>query len=299
MRRASISTSGWTRRSAISPASRTTATQEGHRLRRISRRPATPSRSTSSARTSSTSTPCSGRRCSSSPATRCPNNVYVHGFITVSGEKMSKSRGTGISPLRYLEIGMNPEWLRYYIAAKLNANVEDVDFNPDDFMARVNSDLIGKYVNIASRCAGFITVFQAIRRKAIALWQRAIRSGDSRGCLHKTLHPNSRSCTKRASLAKRYRAKSCCAWTPSINFVDERKPWELAQRNDPSSRKSAAAGVLGCIADVQACDALPQAGSSGAGGTRRDHFLNVPLFSWNDAEKYFSRTIIESMPIRT
>ena len=83
----------------------------------------------------------------------------MHGFITVSGEKMSKSRGTGISPLRYLELGMNPEWLRYYIAAKLNANVEDIDFNPDDFVARVNSDLVGKYVNIASRAATFITKF--------------------------------------------------------------------------------------------------------------------------------------------
>ena len=87
---------------------------------------------------------------------KVPDNIYVHGFITVSGEKMSKSRGTGISPLRYLDIGMNPEWLRYYIAAKLSANVEDLDFNPDDFMARVNSDLVGKYINIASRCAGFI-----------------------------------------------------------------------------------------------------------------------------------------------
>ncbi|MDB5888834.1 MAG: metG [Rhodocyclales bacterium] len=88
---------------------------------------------------------------------KVPDNVYVHGFITVSGEKMSKSRGTGISPLRYLDIGMNAEWLRYYIAAKLNANVEDLDFNPEDFVARINADLIGKYVNIASRCAGFIT----------------------------------------------------------------------------------------------------------------------------------------------
>jgi methionyl-tRNA synthetase len=88
---------------------------------------------------------------------KVPNNVFVHGFITVSGEKMSKSRGTGISPLRYLDVGMNAEWLRYYIAAKLNSNVEDVDFNPDDFIARVNSDLIGKYVNIASRAANFIT----------------------------------------------------------------------------------------------------------------------------------------------
>ena len=87
--------------------------------------------------------------------TRCRTNVFVHGFITVSGEKMSKSRGTGISPRRYLELGLNPEWLRYYLAAKLNAQVEDIDFNPDDFIARVNSDLVGKYVNIASRAAPF------------------------------------------------------------------------------------------------------------------------------------------------
>ena len=87
---------------------------------------------------------------------KTPDHVFVHGFITVSGEKMSKSRGTGISPLRYLELGMNAEWLRYYIAAKLNARVEDIDFNPDDFVARVNSDLVGKYVNIASRAAGFL-----------------------------------------------------------------------------------------------------------------------------------------------
>ncbi|HEX4619691.1 MAG TPA: methionine--tRNA ligase [Steroidobacteraceae bacterium] len=91
------------------------------------------------------------------PPYKVPNHVFVHGFITVSGEKMSKSRGTGISPLRYLDVGMNAEWLRYYIAAKLNASVEDLDFNPDDFLARVNSDLIGKYVNIASRAASFIT----------------------------------------------------------------------------------------------------------------------------------------------
>lgn len=88
---------------------------------------------------------------------KIPDNVYVHGFIQLGGSKMSKSRGTGLSPVRYLDLGMNPEWLRYYLAAKLNANVEDIDFNPEDFVARVNSDLVGKYVNIASRCAGFIT----------------------------------------------------------------------------------------------------------------------------------------------
>ena len=88
---------------------------------------------------------------------KVPDHVFVHGFITVSGDKMSKSRGTGIDPLRYLKLGMNPEWLRYYIAAKLNANVEDIDFSPEDFLARVNSDLVGKYVNIAARAAAFIS----------------------------------------------------------------------------------------------------------------------------------------------
>jgi methionyl-tRNA synthetase len=90
---------------------------------------------------------------------KTPDAINVHGFITVSGEKMSKSRGTGISPLRYLEIGMDAEWLRYYMAAKLNAKVEDLDFNPEDFIARVNSDLVGKYINIASRAANFITKY--------------------------------------------------------------------------------------------------------------------------------------------
>ncbi|MGE0333435.1 MAG: methionine--tRNA ligase [Ramlibacter sp.] len=88
---------------------------------------------------------------------KVPNQVFVHGFLTVNnGEKMSKSRGTGLDPLKYLSLGMNPEWLRYYLAAKLNGRNEDIDFNPDDFMARVNSDLIGKYVNIASRAVKFV-----------------------------------------------------------------------------------------------------------------------------------------------
>ena len=87
---------------------------------------------------------------------KVPDSVYVHGFLQLSGEKMSKSRGVAVSPQRYIELGLNPEWVRYYLAAKLNARVEDLDFNPDDFLARVNSDLVGKYVNIASRAAGFI-----------------------------------------------------------------------------------------------------------------------------------------------
>ncbi len=88
---------------------------------------------------------------------KTPDKIHVHGFLTVNnGEKMSKSRGTGLDPLKYLSLGMNPEWLRYYLAAKLNAKNEDIDFNADDFMLRVNSDLVGKFVNIASRAAKFL-----------------------------------------------------------------------------------------------------------------------------------------------
>ena len=159
-RRASTSTSGSTRRSATSRASRRTSRSRASISPRSCKAPTSTS-TTSSARTSSTSTRCSGPRCSKFAGApyKVPDNVFVHGFITASGEKMSKSRGTGVSPDVYLDLGLDPEWLRYYIAAKLNAKVEDIDFNPDDFIARVNSDLIGKYVNIASRAATFITKY--------------------------------------------------------------------------------------------------------------------------------------------
>ena len=86
---------------------------------------------------------------------RLPTAVFVHGFLTVDGTKMSKSRGTFINASTYLEY-LNPEYLRYYLAAKLSSGVDDLDLNFEDFVARVNSDLVGKVVNIASRCAGFI-----------------------------------------------------------------------------------------------------------------------------------------------
>ncbi len=88
---------------------------------------------------------------------RTPTKIFAHGFLTVNGEKMSKSRGTFITADSYLKQGLNPEWLRYYYAAKLNSTLEDIDLNLEDFVARVNSDLVGKFINIASRCAGFIT----------------------------------------------------------------------------------------------------------------------------------------------
>ncbi len=88
---------------------------------------------------------------------RKPTQIFAHGFLTVNGEKMSKSRGTFITARSYLDHIKNPEYLRYYYAAKLNSTMEDIDLNLEDFVARVNSDLVGKYINIASRCAGFIT----------------------------------------------------------------------------------------------------------------------------------------------
>jgi methionyl-tRNA synthetase len=90
---------------------------------------------------------------------RTPTKVLPHGFLTVDGAKMSKSRGTFITAESYLATGLNPEWLRYYFAAKLNGSMEDIDLNLADFVARVNSDLVGKYINIASRCAGFLSKF--------------------------------------------------------------------------------------------------------------------------------------------
>ena len=88
---------------------------------------------------------------------RTPTNVFAHGFLTVNGEKMSKSRGTFVTARSFLKHVKNPEYLRYYYAAKINGTMEDIDLNLEDFVARVNSDLIGKYINIASRCAGFIS----------------------------------------------------------------------------------------------------------------------------------------------
>jgi methionyl-tRNA synthetase len=155
---------------------------------------------------------------------RVPDNVYVHGFITFTGEKMSKSRGTGVSPLKYLELGMNPEWLRYYIAAKLSANVEDLDFNPDDFVARVNSDLVGKYVNIASRCARFIE--SRFERRLVAdLPPSALVDDFKRAGAEIEEHYESREFGKalRTIMALADRANE---------YIDEKKPWELAKRPD-------------------------------------------------------------------
>ena len=154
---------------------------------------------------------------------KVPNNIFVHGFITVSGEKMSKSRGTGISPLRYLDVGMNPEWLRYYIAAKLNSHVEDVDFNPEDFIARVNSDLIGKYINIASRAAGFIA--KKFDGKLGMTWAT---DSDSFLSALRAAGPEIASLYEAREYGKALR--TVMEQADNINaYVDANKPWELAK----------------------------------------------------------------------
>jgi methionyl-tRNA synthetase len=160
---------------------------------------------------------------------KVPDRIYVHGFITVSGEKMSKSRGTGISPLRYLEVGMNAEWLRYYIAAKLNPHVEDVEFNPEDFVARVNSDLVGKYVNIASRAAGFLNRMFGGEIDEPAQRQVDQRVRDGRYAVLAGEHWEGREYGKALRLAMEF------ADLANQEF-DARKPWELAKKDDPASR---------------------------------------------------------------
>ena len=158
---------------------------------------------------------------------KVPNNIFVHGFITVSGEKMSKSRGTGISPLRYLDVGMNPEWLRYYIAAKLNSHVEDVDFNPEDFVARVNSDLIGKYINIASRAAGFIA--KKFDGKLGMAWAT---DSDSFLSALRTAGPEVAVLYEAREYGKALR--TVMEQADNVNaYVDANKPWELAK--DPAN----------------------------------------------------------------
>jgi|UniRef100_UPI003342BFFE methionyl-tRNA synthetase len=155
--------------------------------------------------------------------------VNVHGHLTVNNEKMSKSRGTGISPLRYLNLGMNPEWLRYYIAFKLNSKVEDLDFTGDDFVARVNSDLIGKYVNIASRCAGFIA------KKFDGKLATSLSEG-AQGWIKRAL-VTAEGVERQASISANFDAREYGKALREImeiaditnQYVDENKPWILAK----------------------------------------------------------------------
>ena len=208
--------------------------------------------------------------------------VNVHGHLTVNNEKMSKSRGTGISPLRYLTLGMNPEWLRYYIAFKLNAKVEDLDFNGDDFVARVNSDLIGKYVNIASRCAGFIAKkFDGKLASELSL--------DSQAWITRALTVTVDGVTRerQASIAHHFEHREYGKALREImeiaditnQYVDENKPWILAK--DPQKTAAlhdvcSAALILFRQLTIMLSPVLPAISSKVA------LFLNDAPLTWAD-----------------
>ncbi|WP_406624512.1 methionine--tRNA ligase [Acidovorax sp. SDU_ACID1] len=161
---------------------------------------------------------------------KTPTKICVHGFLTVNnGEKMSKSRGTGLDPLKYLALNMNPEWLRYYLGAKLNGKNEDIDFTAEDFMLRVNSDLIGKYVNIASRAAGFIAkrfdgklgTVSADGQELLA----ALRGSQGAIVAAYEARDTARAARETMLLCDRVNA-----------YVDANKPWELAKQEGMEAR---------------------------------------------------------------
>ena len=158
---------------------------------------------------------------------RAPTGVYAHGFLTVDGQKMSKSRGTFITAKSYLEQGLNPEWMRYYIAAKLNSKIEDIDLNLQDFISRVNSDLVGKYVNIAARASGFIAKRFEGRLKDV-----------SGSALLAKLTAQSEAiaeCYESREYAKALR--DIMALADIVNeYVDANKPWELAKQEGQDAR---------------------------------------------------------------
>ena len=161
---------------------------------------------------------------------KTPTKICVHGFMTVNnGEKMSKSRGTGRDPLKDLGRNMNPEWLRYYLGAKLNGKNEDIDFNAEDFMLRVNADLIGKYVNIASRAAGFIAKRFDGQLGSIGQDSQALLTALQ---------------TPQAAIIAAYEARDTARAAREImllcdkvnSYVDANKPWELAKQEGQDAR---------------------------------------------------------------
>jgi methionyl-tRNA synthetase len=209
------------------------------------------------------------------PPFKVPDRIYVHGFITVSGEKMSKSRGTGVDPLRYLELGLNPEWLRYYIAAKLNSHVEDIDFNAEDFVARVNSDLVGKYVNIASRASNFIH-----KNFAGALADVQAAPGQQ---LADPILDSFRACA--AELAQLYEAREFGKAMREVmtladaanQWFDARRPWELAKAasSEPQLHLVSSVAInLFRLLTIYLAPVLPALARDAAA------FLNVPPLQW-------------------
>lgn len=161
---------------------------------------------------------------------KTPTAVYAHGFITVDGAKMSKSRGTGIDPMKYLSLGLNPQWMRYYMAAKLNSKVEDLDFTVEDFVARVNADLIGKYINIASRAAGFLTKrFSGQLTKDLMSEDKELLQKLQKDCEQVMQYYDQR------EFGRAMRLIMSLADVVNV-YVDQNKPWELAKLEGQEKR---------------------------------------------------------------
>ena len=204
---------------------------------------------------------------------RKPTRVHTHGFLTVEGAKMSKSKGTFILAATYLE-HLNPECLRYYFATKLNGTVDDYDFNSDDFVQRVNADLVGKVVNIASRCAGFITRNSdgelALELADEALWRRFVEASES--------------------IAERYEAGQVSRAVREITaladlanqYIAEREPWKLVKQEGTEAEVQAVCSLglnLFRILAIYLTPILP--GLSKAVST----FLNVGPLRWSDIDQ--------------
>ncbi len=206
---------------------------------------------------------------------RTPTKIFAHGFLTLGGQKMSKSRGTFITAESYLQQGLNPEWLRYYFAAKLNSTMEDIDLNLDDFVARVNSDLVGKYVNIASRAAGFIS-----KRFDGELGMTDPAAADLE-------HEFSSAST---TIAENYDAREYGKALREImrltdlanQYVDTNKPWELAKdsaNNDHLHRVCTTALTLFRDLTLYLSPVLPRIAE------QVEAFLNIPPLQWTGVFK--------------
>jgi methionyl-tRNA synthetase len=164
---------------------------------------------------------------------RTPNRVYAHGFLTVDGQKMSKSRGTFITAESYLQQGLNPEWLRYYYAAKLGPTMEDIDLNLEDFVARVNSDLVGKYVNIAARAAGFVA--KRFGGRLIEPERRAAGAAERLDLLLYAAENDIAVAYDRREYSKAVREIMRLADLAN-QYADQNQPWELAKQPGQTER---------------------------------------------------------------
>jgi len=203
---------------------------------------------------------------------RTPNGVFAHGFLTVNGAKMSKSRGTFITAESYLVSGMNPEWLRYYYAAKINGSMEDIDLNLADFIARVNSDLVGKYVNIASRTAGFIA------RRFDGKLADNLPSSE---LLAEVQHAATLigECYETREYGKALR--EIMRLTDLANqYVNDNKPWELAKQDGSEALLHEVCSVsvnLFRLLTLYLKPVLPKL------ATEVESFLNIAALTWTDA----------------